>query len=131
MKLMALLIVAILAGCGAESTDDTAAALDASALASRSLASGSLPRIQLLETSGGRDLLARVVSCALPRGAKITTIDRTGTPYSFAGTLGLAPGWADHAPSSTERRRVDDCLNGRAAGSTAATAAVARPASRG
>ena len=133
MKLMVLLAAAILTGCGAESSEESHAtpAPDASVLASRSLGSGSLPQIQLLATPDGRDLMARVVSCALPRGAKITTINRNGTPYSFVGALGLAPGWADHAPSSIERRRVDDCVRGSAAGSSAATAAVTRPASRG
>jgi hypothetical protein len=133
MKLMVLLAAAILTGCGAESSEESPAtpAPDASALASRSLGSGSLPQIQLLATPDGRDLMARVVSCALPRGAKITTINRNGTPYAFVGALGLAPGWADHAPSSIERRRVDDCLRGSAAGSTAATAVVTRTPSRG
>src|SRR5262245_31142417 len=99
MKLMVLLAAAILTGCGAESSEESpaTAAPDASVLASRSLGSGSLPQIQLLATPDGRDLMARVVSCALPRGAKITTINRNGTPYSFVGALGLAPGWADHA----------------------------------
>jgi hypothetical protein len=122
MKLMALLAAAILTGCGADSPDETPAAPapDAAALAGRSLATGSLPQLQLLATPGGRDLLARVVSCALPRGAAFTAINRDGTPYSFAGALGLAPGWADHAPTGAERRRVDDCLRARATGSTAA-----------
>ena len=130
MKLTVLLAAAILTGC-AESSEETPAtpAPDASVLASRSLGSGSLPQIQLLATADGRDLMARVVSCALPRGAAITTINRDGTPYSFAGALGLAPGWADHAPSSTERRRVDDCLRGHTAAS--AITAVAKTASRG
>jgi len=134
MKLMVLLAAAILTGCSAESSEETPAtpALDASVLANRSLGSGSLPRVQLLETAHGRDLMARVVSCALPSGAAITAINREGTPYSFVGALGLAPGWADHAPSSAERRRVDDCLRGNAAGSTAAaTATVAKVPRRG
>jgi hypothetical protein len=133
MKLMVLLAAAILTGCCAESSEESSATPtpDASVLASRSLGSGSLPQIQLLATPDGRDLMARVVSCALPRGANITAINRNGTPYSFAGALGLAPGWADHAPSTTERRRVDDCLRGHADGSTAATATATRTPSRG
>lgn len=118
---MALIAAAILAGCGAAPGDDTAApALDTSVLAGRSLGSGSLPQLQLLASRGGRALMARVVSCALPRGSSITTITREGTPYSFTGDLGLAPGWADHAPSRTEQRRVSDCVRARAVGSTAA-----------
>ena len=133
MKLMVLLAAAILTGCSAESSEESRAtpAPDASVLASRSLGSGSLPQIQLLATPDGRDLMARVVSCALPRGTTLTAINRNGTPYAVVGALGLAPGWADHAPSSIERRRVDDCLRGRTDGSAAATAAVTRTASRG
>lgn len=122
MKTMALIVVAMLTACGAEPSDDTtlAPALDATVLAGRSLGSGSLPQLQLLASPNGRDLMARVVSCALPRGASITTITRNGMPYSFTGDLGLAPGWADHAPSSTEQRRVSECVRARSAGSTAA-----------
>lgn len=85
---------------------------DATPLAGRGLSSGSLPQIQLLGTPRGRELMSRVVSCALPRGAAVTAITRDGTPYSFTGELGLAPGWADHAPTGDERRRVTDCLHG-------------------
>jgi hypothetical protein len=84
---------------------------DATPLASRGLSSGSLPQIQLLGTPRGRELMSRVVSCALPRGAAVTAITRDGTPYSFTGELGLAPGWADHAPTGNDRRRVTDCLH--------------------
>jgi hypothetical protein len=126
MKTMLLMAAAALAACGAEPSDDatststSTSALDASVLAGRSLGSGSLPQLQLLASRDGRYLLARVVSCALPRGATITTITRDGTPYSFTGDLGLAPGWADHAPSGNERRRVDDCVRAHSVGSTAA-----------
>jgi hypothetical protein len=91
---------------------------DATLLAGRGLLSGSLPEIQLLGTPRGRELMSRVVSCALPRGAAVTAITRDGTPYSFAGVLGLAPGWADHAPTGDERRRVTECLRSRAPGAT-------------
>jgi hypothetical protein len=84
---------------------------DATPLAGRGLSSGSLPQIQLLGTPRGRELMSRVVSCALPHGAAVTAITRDGTPYSFTGELGLAPGWADHAPTGDERRRVTDCLH--------------------
>ena len=122
MKTIVLIAAAALAACGAEPSDDTASApaLDASVLAGRSLGSGSLPQLRLLASRDGRDLMARVVSCALPRGATITTITRDGTPYSFTGDVGLAPGWADHAPSTSERRRVDDCVRAHSVGSTAA-----------
>jgi len=113
MKTMAL-IAAILAGCGAEPglAEPTPPSLerDAAALAAHRLDGGSLPQMRLLGTPRGRDVLARVVSCALPRGTALTAITRGGTPYSFAGGLGLAPGWIEHAPSGAERARVTACL---------------------
>jgi hypothetical protein len=96
----------------ADASDAPEIALDdATPLAGRGLSSGSLPQIQLLGTPRGRELMSRVVSCALPRGAAVTAITRDGTPYSFTGELGLAPGWADHAPTGAERSRVTDCLH--------------------
>jgi hypothetical protein len=119
MKTMALIAAMILCGCEAEGPTDepcpaapaTAPALDAtSELAGRGLGTGSLSEIQLLSSRNGRDLLSHVVACALPRGAALRLLGRDGTPYSFIGALGLAPGWAGHAPSAGERRRVTDCV---------------------
>jgi len=84
---------------------------DVAALAARSLGASSLPAMQLLATEGGRATLSNVVSCALPRGASITTIARDGTPYAFAGSAGVAPGWAAHPPTFAERARVAACLH--------------------
>jgi hypothetical protein len=127
MKTLALIAAMILCGCGdTEAPADAAAseaaapvaaidpgALDATGLAVRSLAASSLPQMQMLTTSDGRELLARVVSCALPQGTAITAITRDGTPYQFAGAHGYAPGWADHAPSSDERHKVTECITGK------------------
>ncbi len=123
-KTMALIAAMILTGCDAGSiaVDEPGSATalspdpgpDPAVLADRGLGTGSLPETQLLATPRGRDLLSRVVSCALPPGATITTLTRDGTPYSFAGAFGLAPGWAIHAPSADERRRVIACASGRA-----------------
>lgn len=121
-KTMALIAAMILTGCDAgsiavdEAGSATAPAPDPAVLADRGLGTGSLPETQLLATPRGRDLLSRVVSCALPPGTTITTLTRDGTPYSFAGAFGLAPGWAIHAPSADERRRVIACASGRARG---------------
>jgi hypothetical protein len=99
---------------------DAAVARETAALAGRSLASSSLPAMRLIATARGRIALSRVVSCALPHGAALTAIGGDGMPYSFAGALGLAPGWAQHAPSGDERRRVAECLRARAVGSSPA-----------
>lgn len=107
-----LLATTPLAACGAdaESARPPEAALASAALAGRSLSASSLARMQLVTTADGRDLLAHVVACALPRGASITAITRDGTPYSFTGLVGLAPTWAQRAPSKLEQRRVNACV---------------------
>ena len=108
------------AAAAAPAPSDAAVAREQTALSRRSLASSSLPAMRLIASARGREALSRVVSCALPRGAALTAIGGDGTPYSFAGALGLAPGWAQHAPSGDERRRVAECLRARAVGSTPA-----------
>lgn len=124
MKTMALLVTAMLVGCDGEppvtSAPAQAPALDAAVLAGRSLGGSSLPTLQLLATASGREFLSQVVSCALPPGAAITAINREGMPFQFTGALGLAPGWADHAPTGAERQDVADCVRARAAGTTVA-----------
>ncbi len=118
----ALIATAMLSACGAdaEPASPPDAELTPAALAGHSLAASSLTRMQLLTTSDGRDLLAHVVACALPRGASITAITRDGTPYSFAGSIGLAPTWAQRAPSRLEQHRVDACILVQTAGLTRA-----------
>ena len=80
-------------------------------LAGQSLSANSLPEIRLLSTAGGRAALSNVVACALRPGASISAIAADGTPYSFAGRLGVAHGWIGHAPSAGERQRVADCVH--------------------
>lgn len=86
------------------------APLDTSALGRHSLAASSLPEMRLLATPFGRDVLAQVVSCALPRGASLTTINRDGTPFKFPGEHGLAPGWAQRPATPREHADVTRCL---------------------
>jgi len=120
---IAVLAAAALAACGggepAATGSVTLGAQDAAApelmLARRSLAGSSLPRTRLLATPAGRELFAQVVACALPDGAALTAIASDGTPYSFAGASGLAPGWAEHPATSREQRVVAACLRGRVA----------------
>ncbi len=76
------------------------------------LGGSSMAHMALLATPGGRDLLARAVSCALPRGASFTTIDRAGQPFTFAGALGLAPAWTARTTTPVERDRMTVCLRG-------------------
>jgi hypothetical protein len=133
MKTIALIAIALIVAHVAESGDSAAdttstssttagmtaepaaAALehDALGLTGRSLEASSLPQMRLVATASGREVLARVVSCALPAGAAITAIGRDGTPYSFAGALGFAPSWTQHAPTGAERGRVIACIRAR------------------
>jgi len=119
MRIPALIAAMMLAACSAEESapDATAAPaatqVDTSALGAHSLAVNSLSEMQLLATSSGREVLSRIVSCALPRGASITAINSSGTPYSFTGSRGLAPQWAQRAATAGEQHRVTDCVLGR------------------
>ena len=118
MKLLAVIAAATLAACSADesapdATEAPIATVDTAALGAHSLAVNSLPEMQLLASSSGREVLSRIVSCALPRGASITAINRNGTPYSFTGSHGLAPQWAQRAATAVEQHRVTACMLGR------------------
>jgi hypothetical protein len=129
MKTLAVIASILLAACGDETASDAVAApaapaqFDATALAAHSLMVNSLPQMQLLATASGRDVMARVVSCALPRGASLTAITREGTPYSFTGDAGLAPDWVQRPATSGERHRVTDCVLGHPSDAIAPTTA--------
>ena len=89
MKLLAVIAAATLAACSADepapdASDAPTAQVDTAALGAHSLAVNSLPEMQLLASSSGREVLSRIVSCALPRGASITAINRSGTPANRA-----------------------------------------------
>lgn len=123
MMMRALIAAAILGGCGtapdgaghaAAAADEPALERDTAELAQRGLVGSSLPELRLLATASGREMLSRVVACALPRGAAITAITRNGTPYSFTGALGLFPDWTSHAPSAEARRRIASCVRAKA-----------------
>jgi len=120
MKMIAAIAAVMLAACGTEESAPEAPAVSATAetetatLAAHSLGVNSLPEMRMLATASGRDTLSRVVSCALPRGASITAITSSGTPYSFTGKVGLAPDWAQRAATAHERSRVIACVFGRA-----------------
>ena len=119
MKMIAAIAATMLAACGTEESTPEAtlpvsAETDTATLATHSLAVNSLPEMRLLATESGREVLSRVVSCALPRGASITAITSSGTPYSFTGKVGLAPDWAQRAATAHERSRVIACVFGRA-----------------
>lgn len=120
MRILAVIAAATLAACSADESASEAPELpvaaaqsDTAALGAHSLAVNSLAEMRLLGTSSGREVLSRIVSCALPRGASITAINRNGTPYSFTGSRGLAPEWAQRAATAGEQYRVVACVLGR------------------
>jgi hypothetical protein len=119
MKTIALITATLAAGCGVDTRPSTSvtAPLDAVALTTHRLGGASLSEMHLLATPDGRDAMSHVVSCGLPAGASITAIAGDGTPYSFAGRIGLAPGWLHHTPTPGERRRVIACLGAAGTGS--------------
>jgi hypothetical protein len=46
-----------------------------------------------MNDSSGRTLASYMVKCALPSGHSITTKDKTGASYTFAGLIGTASEW--------------------------------------
>jgi hypothetical protein len=112
MNTIAWLAAVLLTACAADPAPAShpAGALDTAALARRSLGGSSLAEMQLLASPAGRDALSHVVACALPDGASLTAIARDGTPYSFTGRAGLAPGWAQRPATADERARVTACV---------------------
>jgi hypothetical protein len=120
MSKLALFVLAIcpmVVGCDSHAEDASRptmpapiAPLDTTALSRHSLGQSSLAEMRLLATPFGRDVLAQVVSCALPRGSSLTTINRDGTPYSFPGEHGLAPAWAQRPATRGEHAEITRCL---------------------
>ena len=108
MKLLAVIAAATLAACSADesapdATDAPTAQVDTAALGAHSLAVNSLPEMQLLASASGREVLSRIVSCALPRGASITAINRVTA--CMLGRPQVAPA-APTAPVAAEINRV-------------------------
>jgi hypothetical protein len=82
-------------------------------LASNSLGAAALTAGSLIETVEGRDVFSYIVACALPTGKSISVTDSRGTAYTFAGEIGLAPGWQTTTPTVTDRRWVTACVLAR------------------
>lgn len=75
------------------------------------LATGSISTsTSLADTSDGRTLLAYIAVCALPEGTYATITGTDGTPWRFAGHIGLAPFWRVSGLSSTDERWISACL---------------------
>lgn len=66
----------------------------------------------LAATREQRQLLKYLVSCALPAGVEVYA-HVNEAHYTFQGSLGLAPAWAQRALSETEQRWVSACILAR------------------
>ncbi|HEU0037333.1 MAG TPA: hypothetical protein VFQ53_42275 [Kofleriaceae bacterium] len=86
--------------------------LSANKLSAVSLSGSALGTSELVKTADGREVLAYIVSCALPARTSVT-VKYGGASYMFPGSIGLAPGWATRAPTVSERRWVTACLLAR------------------
>jgi hypothetical protein len=116
MKTITLIAAALLIGCDASTpapAPPSPTPLEATTLTAHRLRIDALPQMRLLATPEGREVLSYAVSCALPAGTSITAIAGDGTPYSFAGSLGLAPRWQSRTPTADERRRLAACVHAR------------------
>jgi hypothetical protein len=67
---------------------------------------------ELANTPQQRQLLKYLVSCSLPRGVEVY-IDDDGGRHVFAGSLGLAPAWAERGLTDSEQRWVSACILAR------------------
>ena len=64
----------------------------------------------LLLSADGRNTMSYLVRCALPAGATITQNDKYGTPYTFAGEIGVAPQWATGACDQACQEQISACV---------------------
>ena len=66
-----------------------------------------------MESSEGLELLAFIVSCALPSEATVVGTLPNGKTFEFFGDLGLATEWIDHPLKKAGRGWVSACLFAR------------------
>ena len=87
--------------------------LGANKLGANKLGANSLATTDMMATADSREVFSYVVGCALPAGQNIVAKNSAGVSYTFAGSVGLAPGWATRVPTVSERRWVSACLLAR------------------
>ena len=124
-------LLTIAAGCGVEPGADSFTstssavvannALAANALAANALAANALAANALTDPSPTGDLNRQffkyLISCALAPDRSVsiswTGADGSARSETYAGMLGLAPGWADGPATRTDRRWVTACMAAR------------------
>ena len=87
--------------------------LSANKLSANKLSANSLAVQSLMANADGRDVLSYVIGCALPAGQSLTFNDPSGTAYTFAGSIGLAPTWTTTTPTVAQRHWVTACVLAR------------------
>jgi hypothetical protein len=68
---------------------------------------------EFMATDDGREVLAFIVSCALPADATLVATLPSGDSFEFFGELGLAEEWIDHPLKKAGRGWVSSCLFAR------------------
>jgi hypothetical protein len=71
---------------------------------------GLSPTVGLMTSAPGRTTVEYLVRCALAQGDYITKQDQLGVSYTFAGQLGVAPGWKDNSCDSACQQAVSSCM---------------------
>jgi hypothetical protein len=66
-----------------------------------------------MATENGQELLAFMVSCALPEGSTLVATLPDNSPFEFYGDTGLATEWLDHPLRKAGRGWVSACLFAR------------------
>ena len=66
--------------------------------------------VGLMTTAAGRNTVSYLVRCALPSGHSLRKQDQNGTSYTFAGAMGLAPGWENSPATADDRYWISSCL---------------------
>jgi hypothetical protein len=64
----------------------------------------------LMTTNGGREITKYMVKCALPSGHQYATQDQNGYPYTYQGSLGVAPEWETGTCGKDCQERLSACL---------------------
>jgi len=63
----------------------------------------------LAQTEQGRQMLKYLIKCALPETDSVfVTVD--GTKYTFGGSVGWVPSWAERAMTDVEKRQMSACM---------------------
>jgi hypothetical protein len=75
-----------------------------------SLPNGLSSTAGLMTTSGGRQVIKYMVKCAYPDGQSLVKQDQYGTPYTFYGSIGIAPELAAGPCDLDCQEKISACM---------------------